>query len=339
MTEATEIIETEAIEKLPATTPATFLSQAIQAGLSIDHLERLMKMQQEWESNQAKKAFLSALSKFQAICPVIEKKKQVTFNQTKYKYADLGEISETIKPAIEACGLSYRWEFDESDNKYTCYCIVSHIDGHNEHSKMTAEKDTSGNKNAIQAIGSARTYLQRYTLIAALGITTADEDNDGRKPEQYPDAEKKQNKKSEPKPEQKTDDKSKGRNYTVEADECMKANDPYQAYIKWWQTLSPDEKANLKKSNFSKAYQEKIKQIQDERKAESDKVNAAPAGNIVIEQLINALSKETFDRDQALIENSIDNVQDNYARRELAFRYQGKLSEIGCETAWGVLPF
>lgn len=44
---------------------------------------------------------------------------------------------------------------------------------------MRAPSDLSGNKNAIQAIGSTTTYLMRYTLIAAFGLTTADEDNDG----------------------------------------------------------------------------------------------------------------------------------------------------------------
>src|SRR5690606_10591416 len=42
-----------------------------------------------------------------------------------------------------------------------------------------APPDGSGNKNAIQGIGSTSTYLQRYTLSAAFGLTTADEDDDG----------------------------------------------------------------------------------------------------------------------------------------------------------------
>jgi hypothetical protein len=38
-------------------------------------------------------------------------------------------------------------------------------------------------KNPIQARGSAIDYMKRYTLIGALGITTADTDIDGRLPE------------------------------------------------------------------------------------------------------------------------------------------------------------
>src|SRR6185503_4639414 len=39
--------------------------------------------------------------------------------------------------------------------------------------------DASGSKNAIQAIGSTLTYLQRYSLVQALGLAAA-EDDDGK---------------------------------------------------------------------------------------------------------------------------------------------------------------
>ena len=44
---------------------------------------------------------------------------------------------------------------------------------------MSAGRDDSGNKNSIQAVGSTTTYLQRYTLKAALGLAASDDD-DGR---------------------------------------------------------------------------------------------------------------------------------------------------------------
>ena len=50
---------------------------------------------------------------------------------------------------------------------------------------MEVQADKSGSKNVIQAVGSAVTYGQRYTLIGALGITTADEDIDGRLPDEF----------------------------------------------------------------------------------------------------------------------------------------------------------
>jgi hypothetical protein len=45
---------------------------------------------------------------------------------------------------------------------------------------MTGPLDTSGNKNAIQSIGSSNTYLFRYTLNAALGLASAEMEDDGK---------------------------------------------------------------------------------------------------------------------------------------------------------------
>ena len=58
-------------------------------------------------------------------------------------------------------------------------CFISHRDGHTEQTSMEAGKDDSGAKNNIQQKGSTQTYLQRYTLIGALGLSTAEGDNDG----------------------------------------------------------------------------------------------------------------------------------------------------------------
>lgn len=44
---------------------------------------------------------------------------------------------------------------------------------------MRASPDNSGSKNAIQAVGSTVTYLQRYTLLAATGLAAAGQDDDG----------------------------------------------------------------------------------------------------------------------------------------------------------------
>jgi hypothetical protein len=52
--------------------------------------------------------------------------------------------------------------------------------GHSEETTLKAIPDTSGSKNSIQAIGSTVTYLERYTLLAAMGMAAAGMDNDGR---------------------------------------------------------------------------------------------------------------------------------------------------------------
>jgi hypothetical protein len=58
-------------------------------------------------------------------------------------------------------------------------CTIRHILGHSESVAMGAAPDTGPGRNAIQARGSAKSYLERYTLLAATGMAASDTDNDG----------------------------------------------------------------------------------------------------------------------------------------------------------------
>lgn len=161
--------------------PSVLLQLAVQQNLDIDKLEKLMQLQERWQAQRARKEFLNAISRFQAVCPPIEKTKRVAYGNTKYSYAPLGDIAATIKKPMSDNGLSHRWEIGEDADNIVVTCIISHIDGHSEKTTMKGGKDGSGNKNAIQSSGSTVSYLQRYSLIGALGISTADEDIDGHK--------------------------------------------------------------------------------------------------------------------------------------------------------------
>ena len=163
--------------------PQSLIALAIEKGLDINQLEKLLGLKERYDQVQANKAFISSMSNFQKDVPEIQKKKLVNFpsktgGMVNYKYAELGEIDETIKGPMAANGLSKRWEIKDEGEKLICTCIISHIDGHREETTMSSIKDASGNKNEIQSRASAISYLQRYTLIGALGLTTASEDND-----------------------------------------------------------------------------------------------------------------------------------------------------------------
>lgn len=169
---------------LPTTTePSGLLALAIEQNASVESLEKLLALQERWDREQARKAYYAARTQFQAMQPPIAKSKQISFNRTEYSYAPLGEIAEQIRETLAACGLSYRFEQNHTDG-ITVTCIVSHVDGHSESTAMDGPPDTSGSKNSIQSIGSTVTYLQRYTLISALGLTTADQDTDGIVPDE-----------------------------------------------------------------------------------------------------------------------------------------------------------
>lgn len=160
--------------------PSKLLELAVDKDLDIDKLGKLLEFQRVWQADQDRKLFFEALATFQSKCPEIRKNKGVAFGETKYQYAPLSDIERQIKELLHECGLTKRWETKEDGEKLVVTCIITHVSGHSEQTTMSAKADDSGKKNAIQARGSSITYMQRYTLIGALGIGTADNDIDAR---------------------------------------------------------------------------------------------------------------------------------------------------------------
>jgi hypothetical protein len=164
--------------------PYSLIESAVASGAPIDTLEKLMLLQERHEKNEARKQFYTAMQMFQGLKPELKRSSNVNFNTqkgtTNYNFCALPDIEKALKGPLSECGLSYRFSNYSEGDMIGIRCIVSHVAGHSESTEMKAPVDNSGNKNAIQGIGSTSTYLMRYTLIAAFGLTTADEDNDGK---------------------------------------------------------------------------------------------------------------------------------------------------------------
>lgn len=174
-----EATEVAAQHQSTAVTPMDLLTVAMDKGADLDRLEKLMAMQERWEANQARKDFVAAMSAFKANPPEVLKNKRVAFNNTRYSHASLDHVVEVIGKAMSEHNLSHRWDVEQKDNQVTVTCIVEHVNGHSEKTSLRSGMEESGTKNKIQALGSAITYLQRYTLLAAVGLATKDQDSDG----------------------------------------------------------------------------------------------------------------------------------------------------------------
>jgi len=166
-------------------TPMHMLQIAVQQGADLQKLEKLMELQERWEASQARKAFDAAISAAKAEIKPIVKRREVDFPgkegraRTNYKYEDLAAIADAVDPILAKHGLSYRHRSKQEGKILTVTCVLSHRDGHFEETSLFAANDESGNKNGIQGIGSTATYLQRYTLKLALGLS-ATKDDDGK---------------------------------------------------------------------------------------------------------------------------------------------------------------
>ena len=168
-------------------TPMDMLSIAVSKGASIEILEKLMALAERQEANKNRRAFDAAIADAKAEIPTIAKNRHVGFAsknggaKTDYRHEDLAEIARTVDPILGKHGLSYRFRTTSEVNQpISVTCKISHRDGHFEENTLTAGRDDSGNKNSIQAIGSTVTYLQRYTLKAALGLAASNDDDGGK---------------------------------------------------------------------------------------------------------------------------------------------------------------
>lgn len=165
-----------------AITPMDMLDRAVQAGQPIEVLTKLMDLQERWEKTQARKAFDDAIASAKAeIAPII-KNREVDFTsqkgRTNYRYEDFAGVARAVDPVLGKYGLSYRFRATSNVNEpIVVTCVLSHRLGHFEETTLTAGRDESGNKNSIQGIGSTITYLQRYSLKAALGLSVSNDDD------------------------------------------------------------------------------------------------------------------------------------------------------------------
>jgi hypothetical protein len=162
-----------------ATTPMEMLSRALGMGATPETLEKLLALQERWERNTARKAYDRAIAAAKGEIPVIGKNRTVSHGTGKasWRYEDLAAIATAVDPVLAKHGLSYRFRTNVQAGLICVTCVISHQDGYSEENTLSAPADTSGAKNAIQAIGSACTYLQRYSLKAALGLAASDDDD------------------------------------------------------------------------------------------------------------------------------------------------------------------
>lgn len=167
-----------------APTPMAILAAAVEKGVSVEQLTQLMALSERHDANEARKAFDNAMANFKANAPKLVKDKQVSFGtdggKTQYNHATLGNVSFHVAQELSRHDLSHRFEVEQLEGgavKVTC--VLTHIKGHRERTSLQAGLDASGKKNNIQSLGSTVTYLQRYTLLAACGLATVEQDNDG----------------------------------------------------------------------------------------------------------------------------------------------------------------
>ncbi len=172
--------ELEKIKEMKADEVQGSLSPLVQAAMDKDFdvakLEKMLKIQKAYESNEAKKAYYRAISDFKASMPRAVKDK--INSQYGSEYISKEGLVNSIDPFLSAQGLSTHWEVDQADGQMTVTCFLTHEFGFSEKTSMIAPYDTSGKKNPIQQIKSTKTYLEIATYESITGIASIGSCND-----------------------------------------------------------------------------------------------------------------------------------------------------------------
>lgn len=163
-------------------TPMAMIERALTSGATPETLEKLLTLQERWEANQARKAFIESMALARVkFAPIL---KTNSGYADRYKYETLTDVMDAIDGPLGEHGFSYDWVTEDlPDGKIRVTCVVTHEAGHSRRNSLSGDpKDTAdakANMNGLQRMGGAVTYLQRYTLKAALGIA-ASKDVDGK---------------------------------------------------------------------------------------------------------------------------------------------------------------
>lgn len=161
----------------------------------IAKVQQMLELKKWYEDNEARKAFTADMAEFKKNPPTIYKNKHVGFkaknsdHRTDYDHATHSEVTMKIIAGLAKHGFSHRWVPTQPNNLVCVTCIITHHLGHFESLEMTAPPDTSGLKSPVQAIASTKTLLERYTLLAATGLSSSDlpDADDGGGDEKTPD--------------------------------------------------------------------------------------------------------------------------------------------------------
>jgi hypothetical protein len=146
----------------------------------IDKLERLMAMHERMQARDAQAEFNAAMAAMQSDIPSIAERGAIVVNgQKRSDYATFEDINDVIKPIMQTHGFAITFKVENVAAGLSVTGILMHRAGHREETTMLLPLDTSGSKNAVQAVGSSTSYGKRYVMSALLNLTTRGEDDDG----------------------------------------------------------------------------------------------------------------------------------------------------------------
>lgn len=162
--------------------PAYLLQLAVERNAPPEQISKFMDLYERFEAMRAERAYNASFAAFKAEAVTIIKSRTINDGPLKgKKHADLFDVVAAVTPALSKHGLTISWKLTKDEKDWlevTCY--LKHELGHQEAVPMGGEPDTGPGRNKIQARGSTKSYLERYTALAILGMAAREQDDDGK---------------------------------------------------------------------------------------------------------------------------------------------------------------
>lgn len=179
MNEVTKIEPQETAPAIAADPVVSMIERvALDQNADIEKLERMMAMKERMDAKNAEQDFNAAFARAAAAFP------DIPLNGKGHQdkpYATLRDIISHTRPALSENGLALSFDTKAEGPAVTVTAILMHQGGHSRTTSIELPRDTSGSKNAVQAVGSSQTYGQRYAAQAVLGLSLGeDTEDDGR---------------------------------------------------------------------------------------------------------------------------------------------------------------
>ena len=164
------------------------IAMAIEKGVPIETLERLLVMRTQLKQEKAKEDFNIALSGFQSECPIISKEGKADFKtktgvKIAYGFAPIEDIVIQVRPFLAKYGFSYSFNTEYKEACQIVTCTAHHVGGHSNSSIFRSPIETDAGMSLVQKNGSALTFGERYAFRMVFGIVVGGEDNDAPKQE------------------------------------------------------------------------------------------------------------------------------------------------------------
>lgn len=153
------------------------LQTLVERGGDLEQMNRLLDLRDRLAAGEALRQFNVDFAAFKAESIQIIKNQTIKDGPLKGKsYADLHAVVSSVTSALSKHNLSASWKLTKDEPGWIeVTCLLRHTGGHAETVYMGAPPDSGGAKNGIQARASTVSYLERYTFLAAVGLSASDQ--------------------------------------------------------------------------------------------------------------------------------------------------------------------